>query len=156
MMAKQEGRTMPLTKLVAVLDPAVRRSVHRRFDAMIRELKYLQANRADELTYLNEKGWTEQRLKVLLVLNSVYQLAIGPLHASARSTVGLGLTIPISHGTDLFDRSKAREVNEMVAAYKSFVEALSIKADWLTKNTAGDLVYWIARWERESDGATDE
>ena len=44
----------------------------------------------------------------------------------------------------------------MVAAYKSFVEALSIKADWLTKNTAGDLVYWIARWERESDGATDE
>jgi len=92
----------------------------------------------------------------LFVLNSVYQLAIGPLHASARATVGLGLTIPIAHGSDLFDRSRALKVNEMMSAYKSLVEALSIRPDWLTKNTTGDLLYWIARREREAEGVIYE
>jgi len=44
----------------------------------------------------------------------------------------------------------------MMSAYKSLVEALSIRPDWLTKNTTGDLLYWIARREREAEGVIYE
>ncbi|MGY3039206.1 hypothetical protein ACVWWQ_000793 [Rhodanobacter sp. TND4EL1] len=155
-MARQEDTAVPLPKLVAVLDPAVRRSVRQRFDAMMREFKYLQVNRADDFTYLSGKGWTGQKLEVLFLLNSFYQLAIGPLRASARSTAGLGATIPIFHGADLFDNSRAYEVSQMVGAYNSLLESLKIKADWMTKNTAGDLVYWVTRSEREREGVIYE
>lgn len=142
-------RRTVLAKMLNALHPAVRGNVDRRCEAMLRELDFLRERQNENLTYLRSKGWVDERLQVLFVLNSVYQLCIGPLQSSARINAGLGGDYPIRHGADVFDIGRAGIVIEMVTDFFSMAADLGFLRDWMTKNTCGDLIYWIARHERD-------
>lgn len=133
------------------LDPAVRASVRRRVAAMEREFDYLRESRHEDLRFALDKGWTDAKFSVLFVLNSVYQFCIGPLHSSARTSGSIGGDVPIRHGSDTYGSARAREVNQMVVDYESLTRELGIDPALLQKNTCRDLIYWVARAEREED-----
>lgn len=141
-----------LSGLMKGLSPPVRRSVEDRFSAMGREFRYLSDSRSPDLSYLQSKGWSEDRFTVLFMLNSVYQQCIGPLHSSGRSNAGIGSSIPILHGTNVFDKAHSAHVNEMALSFFNMVEQLGYSRSWLSKNTCGDVIYWIARNLREIEG----
>jgi hypothetical protein len=135
--------------LLSALNPAVRAAVERRRDAMNRELAYLRSKENENLLYLIRKGWFEERLHALFLLNSVYQLCIGPLQSSARVNARLGGEIPIHHGADVFAPHRTQAVLAMVNDFFALVAELGFLRDWMTKNTCGDLVFYMTRYERE-------
>jgi hypothetical protein len=122
---------------------------------MLRELEFLRERAQEHFVYVTQKGWTAEKLHVLFMLNSVYQLCIGPLHASARVSAGLGGKIPIQHGADLFNRRRAHVVNTMALDFVAMVNKLGFQREWMSKNTCGDLIYWIARHERELESGQE-
>lgn len=140
---------IPLGPLLKALNPVVRASVERRFEAMARELKFLHDKQDERVGFIRGRGWSDERLRMLFVLNSVYQLFLGPLHSSARTTSGLGAEHPILHGSEAFNRSRAREVDELARDFFGIVSASGCRPEWMAKNTCGDIVYWIGRYEDE-------
>ena len=68
-----------------------------------------------QLLIVREGGWTQEQLEVLCVLcvlNSFYQIVLGPLASSAREHTGqLGSEIPVLHGSMLFDAQRARDIS---------------------------------------------
>jgi hypothetical protein len=141
---------------VASLDKAlnreVRRAVRARWDAMRRECVYLSDKRNERLLFIRAKGWADDRLGVLCYLNSFYQLLIGPLEAATRSSkVGLVARIPIAHGSELFNSVRREKVAQTAAAFYLVIAELGFEKAWLTKSTAGDIIYYIERAERERD-----
>lgn len=137
--------------LLRPLNAATRSSVRRRVEKMAREYSYLRVQEHEDLLLLLRSGWSDQKFGVLFVLNSLYQLCIGPLHASARASGVIGREIAIRHGADEYGQSRAKQVNAMVQEYESLAAKLGYDPRLLQKNTCGDLIYWIARWERERD-----
>jgi hypothetical protein len=137
--------------LIGAMNPVVRTSVERRYEAMLRELQFLLSCENENLKYLRNKGWSDERLQVLFVLNSIYQLCVGPLQSSGRVTAGLGGEFPILHGADVFGSSRAALVNGMAADFFFMAAELGFLRDWMTKNTCGELIYWVARHERNLD-----
>lgn len=157
-MAAQNSTSDSVFKaLTKHLDYKPRSAVLRRYQAMVRELVFLQERQNELVVYLSTREWSDERLKVLFALNCVYQEVIGPLDASTRTCkVGLGLEHPIAHGHILFDRRHYYVVRRAADDFFSMVSKLGFLRDWMTKNTCRDLVYWVARHEREdSDGAGD-
>ncbi len=152
-----------LTALTKPLDAKVRSSVTRRHEAMVRELAFLESKQDERLAFIRTRGWSDAKLSVLFGFNSVYQEVLGPLHASARTgrsadkevnggpALGLGSSHPIVHGSQRFDSAHTVRVKSAVEDFFGLVAELGFRRDWMTKNTCGDLVYWIARHEREKD-----
>lgn len=124
------------------LNDKVRQGVKQRVEAMIRELEFLREREDQGLTRLRAAGWRDDHLHVIFLLNSFYQRVLGPEKSAARKgPKGLGHTVPIKHGRNIFDTNSSLQVN---AAEKSFIEinkALSINLNWLYANTCSDLVY---------------
>jgi len=145
-------RTTAVNELLGALDGPVRMSIRRRIDKMEREYDYLRSREEHDLSFALSCGWSDQKFYVLFVLNSIYQLCVGPLHASARSSGGIGRNIAIRHGSDSYDSGRARVVNAMAIDFDNLASKLGIEPGLLQKNTCKDLVYWIARGERERDG----
>ena len=89
---------------------------------------------------------------VLFALNCVYQEILGPLHASSQiGTAGLGTEHPIRYGSELFDKDHARRVRSAIKDFFKLVGELHFPREWMSKNTCGDLVYFIERKEREEE-----
>lgn len=163
MATQRDDRDKVLAALTQRLDPKVRSSVVRRHEAMLRELAFLGSKQDERLTFIRPRGWTDARLSVLFSLNCVYQEVLGPLDASARTgrradtevagapALGLGSSHPIVHGSNRFDAAHSARVKVAVEDFFEMVNELGLRRDWMTKNTCGDLVYWIARHERERD-----
>jgi hypothetical protein len=163
MATQREDRDRVLAALTQGLDPKVRSAVVRRHEAMLRELAFLGAKEDERLNFIRPRGWTDARLSALFSLNCVYQEVLGPLDASARAgrradaeaaglpALGLGSSHPIVHGSSRFDAAHTARVKGAVEDFFEMVSELGLRRDWMTKNTCGDLVYWIARYERERD-----
>jgi hypothetical protein len=151
---KERKASIPLRNLLSSLDPAVRADVRRRFEAMVRELNYLAESKPDDVAFLERRGWTRSKLRTVFMFNCVYQIAVGPLSASARSTFGLGDRTPIAHGSDIFDRTRARVMNSMTTAFKQMLIDLDVSFDLMNRNTAGDLVFKLVQRERELEAAS--
>lgn len=161
MATQQNDRDLVLAALTQALDPKVRSAVVRRHEAMLRELSFLDTKQDERLAFIRSRNWTLARLSVLFSLNCVYQEVLGPLDASARTgrradvevagapALGLGSSHPILHGSHRFDAAHAARVKDTVEDFFAMVSELGLRRDWMTKNTCGDLVYWIARHERE-------
>lgn len=159
-----------MAALMQPLDAKVRRAVARRYDAMLRELAFLGEKKDQNLAFIRSRGWGDTRLGVLFGLTCVYQEVLGPLDASARTgrradvevngapALGLGSSCPIVHGSQRFDLAHVVRVKEAAEDFFGLVAKLGFRRDWMTKNTCGDLVYWIARHEREmgTDGEGSE
>lgn len=131
------------------MDARVRRGVLRRIDAMERELTFLAEREDDNVKFIRRRGWSDERLQVLFVLNSVYQQVLGPVQAAAKEgPAGLGSTIPVRHGTASFSRETAGSVLAAMKDFLAMVDALKLQRSWLHSNTCGDVVYAIASFER--------
>ncbi len=139
-----------LSLLTRQLAPKPRVSVLRRHEAMLRELQYLDGRQDENLTLLRKKHkWSDARWHALFAVNSVYQEVLGPLQASARSSMfGLGRETAILHGTQRFDAAHAARVSETLDAFFEMVAEMGFRRDWMSKNTCGDLVFYIARHAR--------
>jgi hypothetical protein len=167
-MAKQRIDADPLlAALVQPLDVKVRNAVMRRHEAMLRELIFLASKQDEHLAFIRSCNWSDERLSALFSLNCFYQEVLGPLDASARTggqsesdshgaqALGLGASHPIVHGSQRFDSAHTARVKSAVEDFFDLVRQLGFRRDWMTKNTCNDLVYWIARHERESNGDGD-
>lgn len=150
-MAKNESDENPVLAVLAQrLAPKPRVSVMRRYDAMVRELAYLNEKREQNLVFIRRRKWSDVRLCSLFAVNSVYQEILGPLQASARESLsGLGRDLPILHGSQRFDSAHAARVNAALDGFFLLVSELGFQRQWMSKNTCGDLIYFIARHERE-------
>lgn len=137
-----------LATLTAKSDPRIKRTIVNRFGAMVRELNYLDTSGNERLLFMRTRAWTDQKLRVLFALNCVYQVLLGPLHASTRGgKTGIGTTIPIVYGSLTFDTATAGPVNAALADFGALVQSLGFEIEWLTANTCGDLLYFIQRTE---------
>jgi hypothetical protein len=157
------NQTPVLAALMQPLDARVRNTVARRHEAMLRELAFLGTKEDKGLAFIRSRNWTDAKLSVLFSLNCIYQEVLGPLDASARtgrsadvevkgkSGLGLGSSHPIVHGSQRFDVAHTARVKGAMEDFFGLVAKLGFRRDWMTKNTCGDLVYWIARYEREKD-----
>lgn len=131
------------------LDPRVRRGVLRRIDAMERELAFLVEREDDTVRFIQRRGWSDERLQVLFVLNSIYQQVLGPIQAAAKEgPEGLGSTIPVRHGTAAFSRKTAGSVQIAMKDFLAMVDMLKLQRTWLHSNTCGDVVFAVASFER--------
>ena len=140
-----------LAALTRHLDAKPRNAVARRHEAMLRELVFLSERENENLTFIRSRNWTDQRLSALFSLNCIYQEVLGPLDASARTGLaGLGTQHPIAHGSMRFDAAHSVRVRNAVEDFFTMVRELGFRRDWMTKNTCGDIVFYIARHERES------
>jgi hypothetical protein len=141
-----------LNLLTAPMDRKPRDVVLRRHAAMIRELAFLIQSDDRRVSYLRQKGWSDERFYVLFALNCVYQEVLGPLHASSEvGAAGLGTEHPIHYGSEVFDQDRAKRVRFAVQDFFNLVTALHFSREWMSKNTCGDLVYFIERKEREEE-----
>ncbi|QIM50781.1 hypothetical protein [Hydrogenophaga crocea] len=131
------------------LDARVRRGVLRRIDAMERELAFLAGREDENVSFIRRRGWSDERLQVLFVLNSVYQQVLGPIQAAAKAgPEGLGSTIPVRHGTATFSRKTAGNVQVALKDFLVMVDMLKLQQSWLHSNTCGDVVFAVASFER--------
>lgn len=131
------------------LDPRVRRGVLRRIDAMERELAFLTERKDDNVNFIRRRGWSDERMQVLFVLNSVYQQILGPLQAATKEgPEGLGSSIPVRHGTASFSRKTAGSVQFAMKDFLVMVDMLKLQRSWLHSNTCGDVVFAVASFER--------
>ena len=145
-----------LAALSRHLDAKPRNAVARRHEAMLRELAFQGERGNEHLAYIRSRNWSDQRLSALFSLNSVYQEVLGPLDASSRAGhAGLGIQHPIVHGSMRFDSAHSARVRSAVEDFFSMVNSLGFRREWMAKNTCGDLLFYIARHERESAPDSD-
>lgn len=156
-----------LEALTKPLDVKVRNAVVRRHAAMVRELEFMVTKQDTRLQFIQSRHWSNEKLSALFALNSFYQEVLGPLDASARArshsgsvaeerqSHGLGSLHPILYGGPRFDSAHAMKVRSAVDDFFWLVRNLGFRREWISKNTSGDIVYWIDRAERENDFGTD-
>jgi len=134
--------------VLSSMNSHVRLGVLHRVDAMERELAFLIERKNDDVAFIRSRGWSDERIQLLFVLNSLYQHLLGPVQAAARpGPQGLGRTIPIRHGKATFDDKTARRAERAVKDFLAIVETLQFQPRWLHANTCGDVVYAIATHE---------
>jgi hypothetical protein len=139
--------TQPVIRL---MDRGVRQGVLRRVDAMERELAFLKERKDENVALIKRRGWTDDRLQLLFLLNSVYQQVLGPLQAAARGgPEGLGSVVPIRHGKTSFNQAGAARTQLFVRDFLAMIDTLKLQRTWLQSNTCGDVVFSIAEYERD-------
>jgi hypothetical protein len=149
MSADESANDSVLSLLTVRLSPKPRASVVRRYEAMVRELQYLREKRDENLVFIRKRKWSDVRLRALFAVNSVYQEVLGPLQAAAKgSTGGLGRDLPILHGSQRFDGAQSARVNATLEGFFLMISEMGFQRDWMSKNTCGDLIFYIARHER--------
>jgi hypothetical protein len=130
------------------LDVRVRQSITRRVDAMMRELAFLADRKDKALAFIRRRGWSDERLQFVFVLNSIYQQVLGPLQAVARGgPEGLGRTIPVRYGSTSFDRDTTRNAQVAMRDFLAMLAELQLPQTWLQSNTCGDIVFCISKLE---------
>ncbi len=131
------------------LDTRVRNGVLRRIDAMVRELAFLADREDDNVNFIRRRGWSDERLQLIFVLNSIYQHVLGPMQAAAKQgPEGLGSSIPVRHGTASFSKKTAGSVQFAMKDFLMMVDTLNLQRSWLHSNTCGDVVFAVASFER--------
>jgi hypothetical protein len=146
-MASNSDRVIEI--YVKHLHPSVRDDVSRRYQAMVREYLFMCTRKNSDLRSLR---WSDNRFFVLFALNSFYQIVIGPLQSSARTSgVGIGDDIAIRRGRSLYGWSQKKRTEEFVADFMSMVTSLEFQWSWLGRNTTSELVFWIDRHELKQD-----
>lgn len=131
--------------ILGKLDKKVRQGVDQRVDAMVRELDFLGQREDRSLALLRSVGWEDDHLHVIFLLNSFYQRVLGPEKSAAREgPKGLGASIPVHHGSTVFDRQSAQQVRAAELSFNDMNQKLNVSVHWLYANTCRDLVYAMA------------
>jgi len=126
--------------------------IEKRVSVFIRQLEYIKTQDNIYLIKLYANGWNDEMIKVVFVLNSFYQLVLGPLSSSSRSSTvhGLGSEIPIVYGKSIiFDKSRSQQINKAVDSFNSLINKAKINAYALGSSSANDIIYNLTK---ELDG----
>lgn len=124
---------------------------------MVRELEFMRTREEPGLAQLTGMGWTATHLHVIFVMNSIYQRVLGPSLAAARGgPEGLGTTIPVRHGSLVFDLKSARIVNDAWSSFQRITLKLGVRTRWLQANTCSDLVYAMTGGSKDVEEHDDE
>lgn len=141
-----------LKTLTRGLDHNLKAQVASRVDVMIRELRYLEERRDDHFLFVQERHWPLAKLELLCVLNSFYQVVLGPLASSARDRSGHALeATPILHGSIRFDRERAAKIKAAHGAFTRLVRTAGVDQDILAANHSYDLVLSLRRFIQRHD-----
>ena len=111
-------------QLSEYLEYELRQLIDKRVSAFKRQLEYIKAKDNTHLIKLYSNNWNDEMLKVVFVLNSFYQLVLGPLDSSARSSTlnGLGSEIPITYGASIkFNASRSHKINKAVESFNNII-----------------------------------
>ena len=120
---------------------------------MVRQFKYLETFESKDLRSLKKKRWPREKLMVLFAMNSVYQVVLGPQEAACqRQTAGLGNLIPVVHGTFAVDMAFTTKTRVAVSEFFEMARRFGFHEYWMTLNTCGDVVYWVAKYENDDEG----
>lgn len=116
---------------------------------MERELALMVGREDRNVAFLRQRGWSDEKLQVFFVLNSVYQQVLGPLQIAAREgPEGLGGTTAVKHGNTPFDTSTAKKVKQALRDFHILVNELKFQHSWLHANTCSDAIFVISNFER--------
>lgn len=126
----------------------VRSVFERSCDAMLRELVYLQERNDRRLGMALGAGWSLERVKTLIVLNSFHRLVLGPLEAAylMGTRSGLGGKVPIRYGDSFtvgFDEGAG--VREALYAFEGIVKGKGIRTYWLNVPRLSDLLFALGQ-----------
>ncbi|KPV96783.1 hypothetical protein AN214_01244 [Pseudoalteromonas sp. P1-9] len=135
-------------QLSEYLEYDLRQLIDKRVSAFKRQLEYIKTKNNSHLLKLYSNNWNDEMLKVVFVLNSFYQLVLGPLDSSARSSTlcGLGSDIPISYGSSIkFNVSRSRKINKTVESFNNIIVKLEINSFVMGLNSANDIVFNLAK-----------
>jgi hypothetical protein len=135
-------------QLSEYLEYELRQLIDKRVSAFKRQLEYVKTKDNQHLIKLYSNNWNDEMLKVVFVLNSFYQLVLGPLDSSARSSTnsGLGSDIPISYGKSIkFNASRSRKINKAVESFNNIIAKLEINSFVMGLNSANDIVFNLAK-----------
>lgn len=128
------------------LDPEIRARLRECVETMQRHLKFLAESDNANLTQLRLRGVGNDYLGTIFVLAAFFHTVVGPLSASGREThLDLVVTVPILHGTQLFDRESAQKTRALLAAFHALLAELNIKPSWLEVLHAEDIVYRVKK-----------
>lgn len=135
-------------QLSEYLEYDLRQLIDKRVSAFKRQLEYTKTKDSPYLLKLYSNNWNDEMFKVVFVLNSFYQLVLGPLDSSARSSTisGLGSDIPINYGTSIkFNASRSRKINKAVESFNNIIAKLEINSFVMGLNSANDIVFHLAK-----------
>ncbi len=135
-------------QLSEYLEYDLRQLIDRRVSAFKRQLEYIKTKDSPHLLKLYSNNWNDEMFKVVFVLNSFYQLVLGPLDSSARCStiIGLGSDIPISYGTSIkFNAYRTRKISKAVESFNKIIAKLEINNFVMGLNSANDIVFNLAK-----------
>jgi hypothetical protein len=136
------------------LDRPIRLTIERRVEAMMRQIGYLAEVSDERLGFLQQRGWTHDRLAALCTLNSFYQIVVGPLASSARgeTRIGLGDRLPIEYGDEIrFDSKRSAEMRALHIGFMDLVAATRLPFNFLHANHADDLIFTLFNYLHASE-----
>lgn len=145
-----------LQTLIKSSDPPVRRRIQRRYENMVRELKYMHEQKKPGLLYLLNNGWFEQKICVLFALNCVYQELFGPLQLAAKTgQLGVAAEISIVHGTTAVNKAFRTEASHTSKEFSEMIHKLGFQLAWMGFATCSDTVFHLEQFLRhgEADAA---
>ncbi len=138
----------PLMEVLAEgLDTAVRRRLDWRVRAMDSHLSYIW-----ERSLAPRSRWPIESVRIVIVLNSFYQIVLAPLAASTRSplTSEVG-EVPITYGTLRFDERRARPIRAAMFRFRSLLLDSSVPLPALRANHADDLLSALMQAEPDAE-----
>lgn len=139
-----------LNTLLDGLGHDVRRAVNNRFDAMHRELMFRWDQADGDAAFLRGLGYTAEHLRTICALNSFYQIVIGPLSAASRRWRTSDFNkLTIRHGRLVLGPAESAKLREMVTRFERIFGLVDLPVRIGAANTAGDLVFTLASFERE-------
>jgi hypothetical protein len=138
--------TRALSLLTTGLEMRLRQQISQRTDAMVRHLAHLHDQRYNNLSFVLGHGWSVERLEILCVLNSFFQVVLGPLAGAAFTYAHSPMVaaVPVHYGQYVFDRRWALEVRASFFAFRDLVLKCGASERVLLANRADDLVNALA------------
>lgn len=144
--------------IIKKLDFQIKVNIMSRIDAMKSQLKYLHGKADSKLLFILKKGWSYERLEILIELNSLFQIFIGPFSScnSFSSKCSLMNKIPILYGDNLlFDKAYRGNINNIERDFLEILTKLKIPPKWLHSNNTNDLIFIMFSELQDDDRPVD-
>lgn len=135
-----------MTLLSERLDQETKARLERRVDSLIRGIKYeIEKNNLLKKDITN--GWSIEQLEIICCLNAFYQIVLGPLAASTRNNLHVGLVrdIPLQYGKVRITSEEVNRIAECHTMFKTITNNLGIDFFCLQSAHSQDLLYNLTR-----------
>lgn len=138
----------PITRLRRMLTTGLEAPTRQRFDrlldALLRDLHYQSERENNAVGAAAARGWTRERVEVVLVLNAFHRIVIGPLEAAYTTStkLGLGTKVPIRFGSTLrIDSQGGQPVRRAIREYHLLLVRRGLLFPYLNMTRVSDILY---------------